>query len=86
MRAALPELTTLPPAAAGEPPGAHARARKPDRHAVEEALRMANGNVTLAAQRLNLSKQTLYTLIKQLGLDLAKLRDSNAPPAEPADD
>ena len=47
---------------------------------------MANGNVTLAAQRLNLSKQTLYTLIKQLGLDLAKLRDSNAPPREPADD
>jgi DNA-binding NtrC family response regulator len=40
-----------------------------ERHYVETALRMTDGNRTAAAERLGLSRQSLYAKLNRYGLD-----------------
>ncbi len=60
-----------PPSATAEPaaePASVGRRRRPDRAAIEDALRIAAGNVAAAARALGLHRTQLYRRMERLGI------------------
>lgn len=64
-----PDDLDLPdPAGDGEPLNLRTVRERAERHAVERALALADGNVSDAARRLGITRPTLYDLMRSLGL------------------
>jgi len=79
--AALPELAAHSPSAA--PPVKSSKpARALSRDELLAALQGAQGNVTVAAKRLAISKQTLYKHVAAHAIDLAEVRPAERPPLD----
>jgi transcriptional regulator PpsR len=68
-RAALPALPPLDDAGTPLKTLVQAAVAVVERHYVETALRITDGNRTAAAERLGLSRQSLYTKLNRYGLD-----------------